>query len=168
MLCEKCRKNPANTHIKTMVNGQVTEWNLCSQCAADMGYQNILGGFSLGIGDLLGTVMGGSKAPAALRDEIRCEGCGSTLSEISRTGKAGCAKCYTTFYDQLLPSLQRIHGKTRHAGKLPSSAGAQAKQRRHLDELHRQLSQAIESQAFEKAAKLRDQIQQIEREADSK
>ena len=87
-------------------------------------------------------------------DQVRCSGCGSTFQDIAATGRAGCAKCYDTFYDQLLPSLQRLHGKTRHAGKLPASAGIEAKS----------LSLAIEKQEFEKAAALRDEIKALEQE----
>ena len=38
MLCKNCGKNPATTHIKTIVNGKLTEYDLCSECAREMGY----------------------------------------------------------------------------------------------------------------------------------
>ena len=40
MLCQNCGKNPATTHIKTIVNGKLTEYDLCSECAREMGYNN--------------------------------------------------------------------------------------------------------------------------------
>ena len=33
MLCQSCGKRPANTHIKTIINGELTEHSLCSECA---------------------------------------------------------------------------------------------------------------------------------------
>ena len=107
----------------------------------------------------------GSGSPAfPSSDEVRCEGCGATFSDIVRTGKAGCAKCYETFYEQLLPSLQRIHGKTKHTGKVPQSASQQAKKNHHLAQLKEQLNQAVEAQDYEQAAKLRDEIQSLQEE----
>ena len=38
MLCKKCGKYTATTHIKTVINGQVVEQNLCGYCAAKSGY----------------------------------------------------------------------------------------------------------------------------------
>ena len=38
MLCQSCGKRPANTHIKTIINGELTEHSLCSECAQKMGY----------------------------------------------------------------------------------------------------------------------------------
>ena len=48
MLCQSCGKNQANTHIKRIINGELTEYMLCEKCAAKMGYSNIFEGFGLG------------------------------------------------------------------------------------------------------------------------
>ena len=37
MLCQHCKKNQANTHIKRVINGEKTEMDLCSECAAKLG-----------------------------------------------------------------------------------------------------------------------------------
>ena len=41
MICEKCGKNNATTHIRSVVNGVVVEKNLCGYCAAKEGYSNL-------------------------------------------------------------------------------------------------------------------------------
>ena len=33
-VCQKCGKNPANVHLKQVINGNVHEEFLCSQCAS--------------------------------------------------------------------------------------------------------------------------------------
>ena len=38
MKCEKCGKYEATTHIRSVINGVVREYNLCSECAANEGY----------------------------------------------------------------------------------------------------------------------------------
>ena len=43
-----------------------------------------------------------------MEDTLRCPVCGASLSDISDTGKVGCADCYKTFLNQLMPSIQRM------------------------------------------------------------
>ena len=38
MLCQSCEKKQATTHIKTIVNGELKEYRLCSDCAKKYGY----------------------------------------------------------------------------------------------------------------------------------
>lgn len=37
MLCQSCQKNQATTHIKTIINGELTEYMLCPECAKKNG-----------------------------------------------------------------------------------------------------------------------------------
>ena len=32
MKCQKCGANNANTHVKTVINGEIKEYDLCSDC----------------------------------------------------------------------------------------------------------------------------------------
>ena len=66
-------------------------------------------------------------------------------------------------FDKLLPSLQRIHGKTRHEGKVPLVRNASVEMPRvdKLAILEEELKKAIENQEFEKAAELRDEINKM-------
>jgi len=48
MVCQACGKNTATTHVKTTVNGKLTEYYLCDGCAAQQGYGNIFDGWGLG------------------------------------------------------------------------------------------------------------------------
>ena len=67
-----------------------------------------------------------------------------------------------TFYDKLLPSLQRIHGKTRHEGKNPTIIKTDVVENVNaLADLEEKLKKAIEEQNFEKAAELRDKINEM-------
>lgn len=163
MLCEHCGKNQANTHVKRVINGKVYQAMLCPECAAKMGFGSLTG--TLNLGSLLGSTFTEAFKDAMLpmSDQIVCPECGATFNDIAQDGKVGCAKCYEIFYDRLLPSLQRIHGKTNHTGKLPRSAGIQAKQRNELDRLREDLAKAIEAQEYEKAAQIRDNIRELEK-----
>lgn len=162
MMCQNCGKNVATTYIKRTINGVTNEWHLCSECAAEQGFGNMMNGFGFDLGDFWGSMFGEPDSPA-LTDTARCEGCGRSFSEIAQTGRVGCPTCYATFYDRLLPSIQRIHGKTRHTGKVPSGGGDQLKKEKEIDTLRRELTDCIAKQEYEKCAKLRDRINELEK-----
>lgn len=160
MICNKCEKNQATTHIHSMLNGKVNDMWLCPECAAEIGYKNIFSDMTADFSSFLGNFLGDG-LPARTSGS-RCKSCGASFTDIARTGKVGCANCYQTFYDELLPSIEKMHGNTKHAGKVPSGAGRIAKTANQLEKLKRQLLNAIDRQEFEAAAKLRDQIQELE------
>lgn len=161
MLCQVCQKKQATTHIKSVVNGEVTQYNLCADCAKKMGYGNIFSDFNSDFSSLLGSIFGTGQQQV-LPDGKRCPTCGSSFSDIARSGKVGCAQCYDVFYDRLLPTIRRIHGNTEHTGKSAIAADEKTKAQNELESLKQQLSAAIEAQEFEKAAQLRDKIKELE------
>lgn len=66
---------------------------------------------------MLGSFFNEATVGALSNGIVRCEKCGSTFNDIVRSGRMGCGDCYSTFYDKLLPSFERIHGRTHHEGK---------------------------------------------------
>lgn len=162
MLCQSCSKNQATTHIKTMINGELREYLLCPECAKKLGYGSLLNGFGPNLGSFLGSFLGENASGNPAGEVERCKGCGSSFAEIAKTGEVGCAECYQTFYERMIPSIQRIHGNTTHNGKLAASAGAGARLKGELEQFRAQLKEAIEKQEFEKAAELRDRIRDLE------
>lgn len=163
MLCQNCGKNVATTFIKKTINGNTAEWHLCADCAAKQGLDSMLGGFGFDLGDFWGSLFA-EPSTRSITDAARCEGCGHSFREIAETGKAGCPSCYTTFYDRLLPSIQRIHGKTGHTGKVPAGAGEKLKKEKEIDLLRKKLADCIKEQNYEKCAELRDRINELEKE----
>ncbi len=168
MMCQSCGKKTATTHIKTIVNGKLTQYHLCNDCAKEKGYGNLFSGWEMDFGNMLGGLIGGNHQSAGVQ---RCKKCGSTFEEIAKTGKLGCAECYKTFRSQLLPVIQRVHGTTKHKGKIPGSSALRISDANKqivsvgespLEEKKRQLQTAIEAQEFERAAVLRDEIKEME------
>lgn len=167
MLCDNCKKNTATTHIKRTVNGVTTEMNLCSQCAAQQGLQNSFGNFGLELGDFWGSLFA-EPAKRAREDTVRCPDCGRSFREVAELGRPGCPSCYLTFYDRLLPTIQRIHGKTQHTGKVAGQAEEQVKLEHELKSLRKQLEECVAAQKYEECAKLRDQIRELEERGETK
>ncbi len=162
MLCQSCLKNMATTHIKTIVNGEFKEYMLCPECAKEMGCMNLFDEFVSDFGNLWSSFLDAKPLTEALPKVKRCDFCGASFNDIVNTGRVGCAHCYETFSNEILPSIQRIHGNTRHKGKIASSGSAESKLKNQVEDLKEKLSQAIQNQEFEEAAKLRDKIREIE------
>lgn len=160
MLCESCGKNPSVIQVKTIVNGRPVAYALCAECARELGYANLL--FVLGIG----SDNGFTELFAEQEDDRtvqRCSCCGATFHDILRSGKVGCSQCYRLFANQLTPYIQKIHGNVSHRGKSVGEGNLpQVMPQAQLSVMHRELKEAIQSENFEKAAVLRDQIHKME------
>lgn len=167
MLCEKCGKNPANTHLKQVINGNAQEMHLCSECAEELGY-GVFSGFNPfndlmpSLNSFLGGLFTQMLPQQTLNSPRKCSFCGSSFEEIAQNARVGCANCYTEFNTQLLPSIQRIHGKTKHVGKIPVSASNHLKLRHELEDLKLKINEAVAAQDYENAANIRDKIKEIE------
>ncbi|MDR2752866.1 MAG: UvrB/UvrC motif-containing protein [Oscillospiraceae bacterium] len=168
MQCQQCKQREATTHIQRVVNGQAEEFHLCAACARESGLINEFAAppfFNLS--DLFSGFLGSSlrQAPAALAPAQRCGFCGSTLHEITQSGRVGCAACYNTFREVLEPTLARIHGALEHAGKTPAAdpaVHARKQKEQALAALREQIAQAVQSEDYEEAARLRDEIRRLE------
>ena len=161
MKCQKCNANNATTHIKTVINGELREYDLCSECAQKMGYTSLFGGMESDFSNFLGSFFG-NVLPARTQ-ATRCEFCGSSYSEIAKSGHVGCAKCYEIFADQLYPSINRIHGNTTHCGKNSKlKSKSEPTKADKLKKFKAELEKAISEQNFEYAAELRDKIKEME------
>ena len=124
MLCQNCGKNEATTHIKQVINGDTAERHLCSECAEHLGYGDAFSGFGFDVAGLFGNFFGDAvHSLGAPRKVVRCPKCGSSFNDIVREGRVGCAECYKVFYNELKPSLQRIHGQIHHSGKIACQRG---------------------------------------------
>jgi protein arginine kinase activator len=93
--------------------------------------------------------------------EITCERCHTTYAGFVKSGLMGCADCYKAFREPLEALLKGIHGQTRHTGRVPGSPPDDVPLKLTIDRLKQQLAQAIETEEYEKAAGLRDQIRAL-------
>lgn len=148
MICEKCGKNPATVIYTQILNGQKSSINICSACAAQES-----------IFDNLGTLL--SFSPNQYRGAV-CPVCKTTLAEFTRAGRAGCKQCYSSFRPYAQSMLRKIHGTSAHCASEGEKTGFSQKD--GTEELKKLLSDAIQTENFEEAARLRDRIREIEKE----
>ena len=154
MLCQNCGKRDATTHYHSVINGVVKDKYLCYECAVEEKQSGLK---ENDIFKILTSFLNDGAVPNS--QTVKCECCGTSFSDIRRTGKVGCGNCYSVFKEQLTPTLQRIHGRTTHIGKRPGNSN---EKQNILDDLKYQLKTAIQTENYEEAAKLRDLIRQKE------
>ncbi|MBL7081237.1 MAG: UvrB/UvrC motif-containing protein [Candidatus Omnitrophica bacterium] len=162
MLCDLCGKNQATVHLTEIVDGAISELHLCEGCAhkksTEMEQQ-------FGLADLLAGLAQFTEKPdeEKLGAQLKCPKCGFSYQDFKKIGRLGCPQCYIIFKRYLNPLLKRIHGSTQHRGKVPLKVSGRGKKKAGLLELRLRLQKAIEEEAFEEAAQLRDQIKRLEK-----
>lgn len=165
MICDQCGKRPASVIVKQMVQGNMTERHLCHICAAENHNLNVA--FEqdpLAIHQLLSHWFPPPQNSInPVRKEVAvCPVCGFTFSKFLELGKFGCASCYEAFDSQLDGIFKRFHnGNSIHTGKIPASYGSTLKIKKEIEELRKQIQISITEENFEEAARLRDEIKEL-------
>ena len=164
MLCEKCHQKPATVHMQQIVNGAKTEMHLCQDCSAHMDspisiealFNGLLGSFLSMANDKQTT----SKFSVNYEP---CPTCGMTYEGFKAAGgKLGCSGCYHVFSRELESILKNVQASTKHEGKFPQKYGRNMFQKREADRLRELMQEAVESENFEEAARLRDEVRSLE------
>lgn len=151
MLCESCHQQTATVHLTTIVAGEKTEQHLCAACCQKHKQALTVAGMNTLLASFFQATV--QQPPASA---LRCEHCGQSFEQFKKMGVLGCAHCYEEFRTQLKPMLQKIHGRSQHAGRLPREADDALRHRRQLETLRKEMDQAISDENFERAAELRD------------
>ncbi len=157
--CDHC-DSPATHHSVEIIKGQKIEKHLCDKHAADAGLA--IKAVHTPINELLTNFVKLHSGASSEADKS-CTECGLTFSQLREQSLLGCPLCYEEFEQSLSPLLERVHeGGTQHLGKVPRRAGAAQHRQQELRRLRKRLGEAIETEDFEQAAQLRDQIRQFE------
>ena len=156
--CDKC-DNPASVHLTEISGGQKIEKHLCQDCAAGEG---ITVKTNIPISQLLEDFILQSGPGEELAD-LACDVCKITFGEFRQKGLLGCPHDYDAFEPALRPLIEGAHaGASQHVGKAPHRSGGQQKKQNALLRLRADLKKAVAAEDYERAAMLRDQIQELE------
>tara|TARA_B100000459_G_C8589971_1_gene207264 strand:- start:1084 stop:1590 length:507 start_codon:yes stop_codon:yes gene_type:complete len=156
--CQPDCDNEATVHLTEIVNGQMKKIDLCEECAKDKGVTDPQG---FALADLL-LGLGASSEMESVSSELECPTCGFTQADFKKTGRLGCSTCYTVFAEPLEGMLKQMHKGTQHVGKVPKALRAKLDITKQRDSLAEQLRKAIETENYEEAARLRDQLKELE------
>jgi protein arginine kinase activator len=158
MQCDVCKTNQATVFLTQIVDGKMQKVNLCESCSKEKGVTDptgfALADLLLGLGAAQEMERGGSVQ--------KCPACGFSQADFKKTGRLGCATCYTTFADGLSTLIKGMHKGTDHVGKVPSRLAKTIERETQLKTLQRDLKKAVASEDYESAATLRDQIRHLD------
>ncbi|MBM3330463.1 hypothetical protein FJY68_01270 [candidate division WOR-3 bacterium] len=159
--CDLCGKGEATMKVSQLdKEGKVTEITICPECARQRGFtevEKLKANVAEIITELKNRIDEGDS-------KLICPNCGLSYAEFKRQARLGCAECYTSFHDQLVPLIRRIHDAVQHVGRTASGGRKQAQMKMNVQKLREALSGAIQDEDYEKAAALRDQLRKTEGE----
>lgn len=167
MICNLCGLNQATIHLTEIINSQMVEIHICESCAQEKGTDfkthfdvgDILSGFSdLGI----------LEESEAQKGKLKCPGCSITYDDFAKSGRLGCPECYQAFSKLLMPLIQRVQRASHHLGKKPQNISSTARNKHDLRQIQERLRKCVQMEQFEEAAKLRDEIKQIQEKQQQK
>ncbi len=145
MLCDKCKKNEANIRVSQVINGVKYEQNLCAECA---GLDNIMPMMFNGM-------FGMNPQMFAMMTQANASGIqagipftGSNTEEMSEADFAAMGL--------ELPGLEHVDVR--------ESESRKEEEKNDIPALKKLLDEAIGNEAFEQAAKLRDEIYILEKQ----
>ncbi|HSI13088.1 MAG TPA: UvrB/UvrC motif-containing protein [Chthoniobacter sp.] len=158
MHCDVCKTNQATVFLTQIVDGKMQKVNLCEGCSKEKGVTDPTG---FALADLL---LGLGAAQEMERGGVvqKCPTCGFSQADFKKTGRLGCATCYTTFADGLATLLKGMHKGTEHMGKVPARLAKTIEREGQLKTLQRDLKKAVASEDYESAATIRDQIRHLD------
>ena len=153
MKCEACHSAEATVQVKQVADGMVKEVFLCPACAEKSGLKSpaAMADFLFGVGSPV-------FAEASPETQKSCPMCHMRGSDFRKTSRLGCERCYETFADELAPMIENMHRSFQHCGKTPTHEQTRVQ----IASLQASLRDAVERQAFEEAAGIRDEIKALE------
>ena len=192
MLCQKCQQNPATVFFSQTVGNQTTQSHLCEVCAKEetrayggmnpfnfnpfAAFSDFLNNFMSWDEGAIAEVNSGRTKPATVDPQQQCPYCGYQLSFFRQNGRLGCTKCYEAFKATLGPLVSSIHGNVKHVDEAekvrkyesendkPEKVPAEERrsQKPEVKALREKISQAIQNENYEEAARLRDEVKNLE------
>ncbi len=155
MQCQLCEKQ-ATVHLTEIVEGEKTEKHLCEDCAHNNG---ITIKAHVPINELL-TDLVESQEQARELSELSCPKCNMTWSEFRKGGLMGCPDDYEIFNEPLEKIISKAQeNASGHVGRAPMKSSGKFSDQISLLRLRQELQQALDSEDYEVAASLRDEIQ---------
>ena len=159
MQCCVCKEKPATVHLTQIVGDKMQKLDLCEDCAKAKGINDPT---SFAMADLmLGLGASQELDTSAVGEELKCPRCGFSQADFKKSGRLGCPECYQTFAEGLTGLFKSMHKGSRHVGKAPEALRKSRETGDRIKLLQKKLNKAIETEDFETAAVLRDEIKAI-------
>ncbi len=177
MKCQDCGRRDSLIHLSEIRDGEIVSTWLCPSCAA----ARQLPGFTAGDSEFREPVGANDASSLAsflshdidseslfdTPDEpLVCANCGFSLQDYRQQNRLGCAHCYRVLASVLQPIMTRYHGRCLHLGRTPTGLTGGSTILVELTRQRVELERAIQVEDFESAARIRDLIQELEKDRD--
>ncbi len=167
MICNICGTKEATIHLTEIINGKMTEVHICENCAEEKGTEfKTYFNFQDFVLAASGEQALGKSAPR--KSAIVCKTCKMAYQEFVKNGRLGCADCYSSFRKPLELLIKQVQRSDYHEGKRPSQTKKEKQSSYSLKQLQEKLRKSIQEEAFEEAAKIRDQLKLAEEKLQKK
>jgi len=153
MKCDVCGKREAAAVVTLRVNNKNTVRRVCAHCVK-----------KLQRGDAYSAQMAVLSMMQPPAEEITCPLCGRTSTDLIRSGRVGCALCYRVFEPVIQPLAVRMNGAMQHTEAKPEEETPRNERAQRIAALRDEMFAAVNQEAYERAAQLRDEIRQLESE----
>ncbi len=174
MICQACQKNLATVHVTEIISGgngngtgspEILDKHICPACAQqmDLPHMQVVSKKMADIWKLLQQSSRKTRREASLT----CPECGMTLGEFRSKGRLGCPKDYEIFREHLDALLVRMHNADSHVGRGPGVDEFELERMQRINRLREKLEEAVRSEAYESAARLRDELKDLQEDAGS-
>jgi protein arginine kinase activator len=180
MRCDKCRDRNAVIFLDHVTDEERNRLSLCLECAMASGVLSPDMKLSILPGKVLENLMAsGHKVtdptapafPEAAPLGRVCAECGTELSAFLKVRRAGCAKCWDLFVDQVVPpkdSAVAYRGARRPRSKAPAPVTQSDDRAKKIGSLRKKLSRLVEAERYEDAIAVRDALRKLDGHAAEK
>ena len=161
MLCQRCLKKTASYHSPKIVNNEIVHVHLCEDCVTRKNDHDVSNGFDDKLNFMFEGLIRTKEGETVSPTEIRCEKCGTSLEEYKKVHLLGCPGCYdvfTSYFAKDLEVKKVVYAKETRTIGLSGN----------LVHLRNELKRAVEEENFERAADLRDEIQNLENRGEAR
>lgn len=123
-------------HVTNIDGNKIEEIHLCAECPYDP--------FEEGeVDKLIDKVIKEGVLPKLITIQTDKCTCGLTLQELIGGVRLGCANCYNTFRNVLVPIMESVQAGSKHIGKVPKN---------NIEWLKKRLVSLIKEEKYEEAA----------------
>ena len=164
MICDMCKLNEAKISVEQVADGVTKNIYLCPACSQRLGF----GMFSKTIDISITKILEANDNDDGRKSE-QCPVCGLSFREIESKKMIGCPECSSFFKAEIMEILGKKKKNLKYSGFITDEQSSETFFETHSsEELHEELKKAVETEDYERAAALRDEIKALEKNHDIK
>ncbi len=164
MICDMCKLNEAKISVEQVADGVTKNIYLCPACSQRLGF----GMFSKTIDISITKILEANDNDDGRKSD-QCPVCGLSFREIESKKMMGCPECFSFFKAEIMEILGKKKKNLKYSGFITDEQSSETFFETHSsEELHEELKKAVETEDYERAAALRDEIKALEKNHDIK